>query len=108
MNLYSATLHTFRRLTARRRPLHAIEKRVYVFILVPFDFRGNGHAKKAEAAQTLIESTTCLDRAETETPPVILDVDPDASDVPDEPQLNYDLMWTRFLPNPLWPSKKRQ
>jgi hypothetical protein len=108
MNFYSATIHRFRRLAARRRAPRTVEKRTYVFILVPFDFQGNGHAQKAEAAQLLIENITRVDRARPETPPVIPAVDRVGSDVPDELQLNYDLMWTWFLPNPLWPPKREE
>lgn len=57
-----------------------IEKRTYVFIFVSFDPRKNGHAIKAD----------------------ILSGDRN------EQQLNYDLMWTSFLPNPLWSPKERK
>jgi hypothetical protein len=48
MNLYSATMDTFRRFATRHRHPRIAEKRTYVFILVPFDFSKDGSAKKAE------------------------------------------------------------
>jgi hypothetical protein len=113
MNFYSATIESVRRFAARRRYLGVIEKRTYVFILVPFNFRGNGHGQRAEVEQKRIGGHSvdgtrdkidlglALDPAQSSEP--IVD-----ESVSDEPQLNSDLMWTWFLPNPLWPPKKRK
>lgn len=78
MNLYSATRETLRRLIERHRVSRTIEKRTYVFIFVPLASRRNTHAKRA----------------------IIV------GDDVNEKQLNYELMWTWFLRNPLWPPKK--
>jgi hypothetical protein len=114
MNVRSALMDTIRRFTARHRSPRVVEKRTYVFILVPFDFRGNGHAKKAEVPQNLIDNGSHDNSAQTDTLSTLTILDsagakttPDR-DVKDDQELNYDLMWTWFLPNPLWPPKKRE
>ena len=78
MNLYSSACETLRLFIERHRASGTVEKRTYVFIFVPFDPRKNGHAIKADIVSG------------------------------DEQQPNYDLMWTLFLPNPLWPPKERK
>jgi len=110
MNLYSAIIELLRRLTGRYALAPAIEKRTYVYILVPFDFRGNGHAKRAAVVEPLIESAQTIERSEPVPVPKTVDslaVD-DGGGEAGEPQLNYDLAWTLFLPNPLGPPKKRK
>ena len=59
-----------------------VERKTYVFILVPFDFK-NGHAKKADVAQHVL-----------------------ANHIDDDRELNSDLTWTWFLPNSLPLPKK--
>jgi len=78
LNVRLLLMDAIRRFAARRQSPRVIERRTYVFILVPFDFRANGHARKTELEQ----------------------------DLNNAPGLNHDLMWTWFLPNPLWPSNK--
>ena len=46
-----------RRFAARRQSPRVAERRTYVFILVPFDFRANGHARKTELEQDLIDNS---------------------------------------------------
>jgi hypothetical protein len=118
MNFYSATLDTFRRFAAPRRRPPILEKRTYVFILVPFHFGGNGRGRNAEIVQDLIDNSsdsngarndalsmlTGLDCSENRTPSKTTGV----QDVNNAPGLNHDLMWTWFLPNPLWPPNKRK
>jgi hypothetical protein len=118
MKLYSATIDTFRRFKARRQSPRTVERRTYVFILVPFGFNRNGSAKKAEVAQNFIDNgsdpdgapndalstLTALDRNKLRRPGKTTSV----REVNDESELNYDLMWTWFLPNPLWPPKGRK
>ena len=85
-----------------------------MFILVPFKLRGNGHARKPHITQDLVgngsyadgtrpdalfSTIVALDRASSRTTS-----EPDLSD---DRELNYDLMWTWFLPNPLWTPKRR-
>jgi hypothetical protein len=118
MNLYSATVETIRRFAARRRLPCVIEKRTYVFILVPFDFRGNGDAKRTEVGRNLIYKRSDFGAAQDDTEAGLAAVDCTHSRVSgkttghrnldNEPQLNFDLMWTWFLPNPLWPPKERR
>jgi hypothetical protein len=111
MNFYSATIDRVRRLAARRRQRRVIEKRTYVFILVPFDFRRNSHAKRAEVAQNLIDGHS-VDGTRNGTNRELTVIDctktsePTGEQTLNDNQLNFDLMWTWFLPNPLWPSKK--
>jgi hypothetical protein len=118
MNLYSATVETIRQFAARRRLPRVIQKRTYVFILVPFDFHRNGHAKRTEVGRNLIDNRSDFDAEQNDTEAGLAVVDCTQSGVPgkttgernldNEPQLNFDLMWTWFLPNPLWPPKERR
>jgi hypothetical protein len=106
MNLYLATVEILRRVTGRYALAPTIEKPTYVYILVPFDFYGNGDAKRAAVVEPLIEHRQAVEQSEPVPMPVdSLAVD-DGSGEADEPKLNYDLAWTLFLPNPLWPPKK--
>ena len=118
MNLYSAVIDTLRRFTAHYRAPRVVEKRTYVFFLVPFDFSKNGDANNAEVAQGLINGHSGFDRAANYTPrgPLALgrgeigcatETTPDG-DLDNEPQLDSRLMWTWFLPNPLWKPKQRR
>jgi hypothetical protein len=110
MNLYSATVGTLKRFATRHWPPRI--KRTYVFILVPFDFsQKNGHAKKAEVAQHLLENRTdsggarsgaiagltAFDRLQIR----FLGESTNGRELNGEPKLNFDLMWTWFLSNPL-------
>ena len=113
MNIHLALISAIRRFAARRGSPRVVEKRTYVFILVPFNFCGNGHAKKSELEQDLIDNgsraggawtgalfstLTALDRA---VPGAVPD-----EDLNNAPGLNHDLKSTWFLPNPLWPPNK--
>jgi hypothetical protein len=114
MNLYSAAVDKLTGFAARHLAPRVVEKRTYVFFLVPFDFSKNGSAKKAEVVQGLINGygdfaqaanytlAAPLGRGEirgaTKTTTEV--------DVADEPELDFRLMWTWFLPNPLWPPNK--
>ena len=108
MNIHLALMDVIRRFTAGRKSPHVIEKRTYVFILVPFNFRGNGHARKAHITRdltgngshadrtgtdALFSSVTAFDRASSS-----MTSEPDLSD---DRELNHNLMWTWFLRNPL-------
>lgn len=108
MNFYSATIESVRRFDARRCVPRIIEKRTYVFVLVPSDFRGNGHAKRAKVAQNLIDGHSVdgmCNRTDRELSAIDCTKTSEQSGeqaLNDEPQLNFRLMWTWFLPNPLW------
>jgi hypothetical protein len=118
MNFYSATFEAFKRFAAHRRSLRTVETRTYVFILVPFEFDGNGRAARAEVAQNLIDNDRRSHGARNHTLATLTTVD--CTETPaltkttgvrnlnGEAELNYELMWTWFLPNPLWPPKKRE
>jgi hypothetical protein len=117
MNLYSIATDTLREFAARRRAARAIKQRTYVFIVVPFDFSKNGDAKKAEIPQSLINGHSDFEHAANYTPRVPLalvrgeiggatEITLDGN-VDNEPQLDFRLMWTWFLPNPLWKPKRR-
>lgn len=118
MNLYSAAIDTLRRFAAHHRAPRIVKKRTYVFVLVPFDFSKNGRAKKAEVAQGLISGHSDFDRAANYTlaaPPALgrgeirrATKTTGEQDVDNEPQLDFRLMWTWFLPNPLWKPKRRE
>jgi hypothetical protein len=63
MNLYSVAMHTLRGFAARRRAAHAVKKRTYIFVLVPFDFSKNGNAKRAEITQDSIKDHSDFEHA---------------------------------------------
>jgi hypothetical protein len=113
MNIALLLMDAIRRFAARRQSPRVVERRTYVFILVPFDFRANGHARKTELEQDLIDNSrhaddprtnglfstlAALNRAASRTTA--------ERDLNNAPGLNHDLMWTWFLPNPLWPPNK--
>jgi hypothetical protein len=113
MNIRLALFDRIKRFAARRGSLRVVENRSYIFILVPFDFRGNGHAKKARITQDLMGNDTRADNTRADALFSTIAAPDRASsritsqrDLSDDRELNYDLMWTRFLPNPLWPSNK--
>jgi hypothetical protein len=118
MNLYSVAIDTLRRFAARHRAPRLVKQRTYVFIVVPFDFSKNGDSKKAEIPQDLINGHSDFERAANHTrrAPLTLvrgeiggatERTPDGN-VDNEPQLDFRLMWTWFLPNPLWKPKRRE
>jgi hypothetical protein len=116
MNVRLPVMGAIRRFAARRESPRVVEKRTYVFILVPFNSCGNGHAKKSELEQDLLDNgsragsawtgavfstLTALDRAATGAVP--------DEDLNNASGLNHHLMWTSFLRNPLWlPNKSNQ
>jgi len=110
LNIRLLLMDAIRRFAARRQSARVVERRTYVFILVPFDFRANGHARKTELEQDLIDNSTHADDPRTNglfstlaAPRTIAE-----RDLNNAPGLNHDLMWTWFLPNPLWPPKKSE
>ena len=112
MNISLALIDAIRRFAARRGLLRVVEKRTYVFILVPFNFRGNSHATSAELEQRLIDISGSTDDSRTNAPLSTLGAFNRAGssttaerDLNNPPELNYELMWTWFLPNP-WPPNK--
>ena len=107
-------MDAIRRFAARRQSPRVVEGRTYVFILVPFDFRANGHARKTELEQDLIDNSrhaddprtnglfstlAALNRAASRTA---------EGDLNNVLGLNHDLMWTWFLPNPVCPPNKNK
>jgi hypothetical protein len=105
-------MDAIRRFAACRQSRRVVERRTYVFILVPFDFRANGDARKTELEQDLIDNSrhaddprtnglfstlAALNRAASRTA---------KRDLNNALGLNHDLMWTWFLPNPLCPPNK--
>jgi hypothetical protein len=118
MNLYSVAIDTLRGFAARRRPARAVKQRTYVFVLVPFDFSKNGNAKRAEIPEDLIKDHSDFERTANYTARARLTLGRGAIraatkttsevNVADEPELDFRLMWTWFLPNPLWKPKQRE
>jgi hypothetical protein len=113
MNIRLPLMDAIRRFAARRGSPPGVEKRTYVFILVPFNFCGNGHAKKSELEQDLIDNgsraggawtgalfstLTALDRAAPGAVP--------NEDLNNASELNYNLIWTWFIDNPRPQSSK--
>ena len=68
-------------LVTRREPKNSAPQRTYQVIVVPFNIGRNGEAKKIDV-EVWIDNRLC--------------------------ELNYDLAWTMFLPNPLWLPKDRK
>jgi hypothetical protein len=56
LNIRLLLMDAIRRFAARCQS-RVVERRTYVFILVPFDFRANGHARKTELEQDLIDNS---------------------------------------------------
>ena len=111
MNIPLALMDAIRRFAAGRVSPRVVEKRTYVFILVPFNFSGNGHARKARITHDLIRNGSHADGARTGALfSTIAALDGASSRTTSEPdlsgdrELNYKLMWTWFLPNPLGPT----
>jgi hypothetical protein len=65
LNIRLLLMDAIRRFAARRQSLRVVERRTYVFILVPFDFRANGHARKTELEQDLIDNSRHTDDPRT-------------------------------------------
>jgi hypothetical protein len=61
MNIPLPLMDAIRRVAARHGSPRAVEKRTYVFIFVPFNVRGNGHARKARITQELIRNGSHAD-----------------------------------------------
>jgi hypothetical protein len=115
MNIPLALMDAIRRFTAARGSPCVVERRTYVFILVPFSFRGNGHARKARITRDLIGNGSHADGTRTDVFLSTVAARDHASsrmtsepDLSDNRELNYDLMWTWFLPNPLWAPSRRK
>ena len=113
LNIRLLLMDAIRRFAARRQSPRVVERRTYVFILVPFDFRANGHVRKTELEQDLIDNSRHADDPWTNGLfSTLASLDRGASrttaerDLNNAPGLNHDLMWTWFLPNPLWPPNK--
>ena len=51
LNIRLLLMDAIRRFAARRQSPRVVERRTYVFILVPFDFRANGHARKTSSSK---------------------------------------------------------
>ena len=115
LNIRLLLMDPIRRFAARRGSPRVVEKRTYVFILVPFSFRGNGHDRKARIIRDLIGNGSHADGTRTDTFLSTVAARDHASsrmtsepDLSDNRELNYDLMWTWFLPNPLGSPKRRK
>ena len=116
MNLYSAAIGALRGFAACHRAPRIVKKRIYVFFLVPFDFSKNGNAKRAEITQDSIKDHSDFEHAASYEPHALRALGRGAIraatkttaevDVADEAELDFRLMWTWFLPNPLWPPNK--
>ena len=108
LNIRLLLMDAIRRFAARRQSPRVVERRTYVFILVPFDFRANGHARKTELEQDLIDNSRHADDPRTNGLFSTLAALNRAAfrktaerDLNNALGLNHDLMWTWFLPNPL-------
>ena len=113
MNIRLALIDAIKCFAARRQSPRVVEKITYVFMLVPFDFRGNGHAKKTEVRGDRINNGSYTGNAQTNDVFSALDAlgrggsrTTAERDLNNAPELNHDLMWTWFLPNPLWQPNK--
>ena len=65
LNIRLFLMDAIRRFAARRQSPRVVERRTYVFILVPFDFRANGNARKTELEQDLIDNSRHADDPRT-------------------------------------------
>ncbi|HEY2625132.1 MAG TPA: hypothetical protein VGI41_00115 [Candidatus Udaeobacter sp.] len=108
-------IHRFRKFVADHGLLRFVERKTYVFIFVPFDSSQFGGVKRAEVAQPLLNGhngsvtehelrSSVPQRSRDEV--IGSSVDPCDTDAQEEPELDFRLMWTWFLPNPLWSPNK--
>jgi hypothetical protein len=56
MNICLALINALKRFCGYRESPHAVKQCSYVFVLVPLDFRANGHAEKTEVGQDLTDN----------------------------------------------------
>ena len=113
LNIRLLLMDAIRRFAARRGSARVIENKTYVFILVPCGFRGNGHARKPHITQDLIGNSRHADATRTDA---LFSTNAALNraacrttaerDLNNAPGLNHDLMWTWFLPNPIWSPNK--
>ena len=113
LNIRLLLMDAIRRFAARRQSPRVVERRTYVFILVPFDFRANGHARKTELEQDLIDNSRHADNPRTNGLfSTLAALNRAASrttaerDLNNAPGLNHVHTRSWFLPNPLWPPNK--
>jgi len=99
LNIRLLLMDAIRRFAARRQSPRVVEGRTYVFILVPFDFRANGHVRKTELEQDLIDNSRHADDPRTNGPfSTLAALNRAASrttverDLNNAPGLNHDLM----------------
>jgi len=117
MNLYSVAIDTLRGFAARQAA-RLVKRRTYVFVLVPFDFSKKKKKKRAEMTQDLVKDHSDSQCAANYKPLVLRAIGRGAilaatnttteMDVANEPELDFRLMWTWFLPNPLWKPEQRR
>jgi hypothetical protein len=88
MNLRSTSLGALARFITNYSHAKPAGRRIHVFIAVPFDFSKSRQTKKAVVKPRTLEMPVVADGVHE--------------------QLNGDLMWTWFLPNPLPPSTTRK
>ncbi|HJW38964.1 MAG TPA: hypothetical protein VJ420_10140, partial [Candidatus Udaeobacter sp.] len=65
VNIRLLLMDAIGRFAVRRQSPRVVERRTYVFILVPFDFRANGHARKPELEPDLIDNSGHADDPRT-------------------------------------------
>jgi hypothetical protein len=113
INIRLVLIDTIRWFAARRGPPRLAENRTYVFVFVPVDFHKNGQARHAHITQELIgNGRHTADRGTSPLFSTLAALHPSASRTtaerdPNNPrELNHHLMWTWFLPNPLWRPNK--
>jgi len=112
MNIRLALMNSVRRFTGRRQSPRLAETRTYVFIFVPFDFRGNARARSAQLERHLIDNSRHAShrRIKALLSTLVSLIRPvfgitSQRDLNNPRRLNHDLMWTWFLPNPLPPNE---
>jgi len=113
INIRFAVMDTIRRFAARRGSLCVAGNRTYVFVFVPVHFHRNGQARHARITQDLTGNGRHAD--DRRTNPLfsrLAALSPGVSRTtverdPNNPrEHNHHLMWTWFLPNPLWQPNK--
>jgi hypothetical protein len=100
MNLYSTGREAFRQFITRHQVSRVIHGRTYVFVFVPLDLLETDRPPQTQGARPLIRAKAKDLRCPEQKG--------EGNGGSGEQQLNWDLMWTRFLPNPLWRPKERK
>ena len=100
MNLYSSSHETSGRFNTRHQVSRVVHGRTYVFVFVPLDLVETDSPPKAQGVRPLTGGIARDPRSPEQKD--------EGNGGSGEQELNCELMWTWFLPNPLSPPRERK